>query len=159
MWVDSSSFNNQTNSYYLNRNLEDSMDVNFCGLCYCKTNQPGFLQHICVIPPNGNVAFYFPDTFYINIYDSVGASWVYDYYPTTITAQIISATFDSIFDTMDSVKTILLSTNDTIRISKKFGILCFPKGPSPFEYYRLKGIDGAVDQDYKFQSFTWSTLI
>ena len=67
---------------------------------------------------------------------SVGNSWMFNA-SRGITAQVISADIKNYFGVNDSVNTILLSTNDSIIISKQFGIVKYPAQFGQQVYYKL----------------------
>lgn len=68
-------------------------------------------------------------------------SWIFDS-TNNISAQIISLDTKSIFGITDSVKTIELSSNDTVIISKNHGIIQFPVFDSIHQKIKLVGIEG-----------------
>ncbi len=129
--------------YYLNR------VGNPCDTCeqysqnetyFFLINQPQFLQR-SIIKTDSN--FIFSDTSHFTIYtqkDS-GFTWQFD---DTIFATIIDITPETTLGISDTIKTILLSTNDTIIISKNFGIKYFS---SPYEHikYELVGVETPSD--------------
>ena len=73
---------------------------------------------------NGNYVFYLPDTFYINANDAIGDTWIYRINASdTIFASISNIDSASVLGIPDSVKSILLSNNDTLLLSKNYGML------------------------------------
>ncbi|MEO6303245.1 MAG: hypothetical protein ABIP51_08730, partial [Bacteroidia bacterium] len=53
----------------------------------------------------------------------------------------------TVFAVSDSIKTIVIGLNDTLVLSKSFGIIQFPKPYSLNKYYRLVGIENAATYD------------
>ncbi len=107
---------------------------------YFLINQPQFLQRGIT---KTDSCFIFSDTSHFTIYtkkDS-GFTWQFD---DSIMATIVDMALTTTFGITDSTKTILLSTNDTIIISKNFGIKYFT---SPYEHnkYELVGIETPTD--------------
>lgn len=66
--------------------------------------------------------FFEPDTVYFNLKDSVGMHWQYK---TGIGADYIKKDSMSFLGISDSVRWIVLSTNDTLLLSKNYGIIRF----------------------------------
>lgn len=106
---------------------------------YIMSNQPQFMQRRIVYSNN---QYRLSDTsnYIIPRFLSVGNSWTFNV-TRGITAQVISATIKNYFGVSDSVNTILLSTNDSIIISKQFGIVKYPAKFGQHIYYKLRGIE------------------
>lgn len=106
---------------------------------YIMINQPQFMQRRIVYSNN---QYRLSDTsnYIIPRYLSVGNSWIFNT-SRNITAQVINADIKNYFGVSDSVNVILLSTNDTIIISKQFGIVKYPAKFGQNQYYRLRGIE------------------
>jgi hypothetical protein len=104
---------------------------------YIMSNQPQFLQRRIVYANN---QYRLSDTsnYIIPRFLSLGNSWAFNS-SRGITAQVISATIKNYFGVSDSVNTILLSTNDSIIISKQFGIVKYPAKFGQHIYYKLRG--------------------
>jgi hypothetical protein len=119
IWVDSISVNNNDTSYYLNQS-------SFYNCFYHEIfSKPFFLLKQYVKAENGSFSFQdslkyqFEPSIHLNdthLYDSIN----------NITSQLIRISDTVIFGIQDSVKTFRLSTNDTIILSKNFGILQLP---------------------------------
>lgn len=112
---------------------------------YIMSNQPQFMQLRIVY---SNYQYRLSDTsdYIIPRFLSVGNSWAFNV-ARGITAQVISATVKNYFGVSDSVNTILLSTNDTIIVSKQFGIVKYPTKFGQQKYYILRGIENASSYD------------
>lgn len=112
---------------------------------YIMINQPQFMQRRIVYSNN---QYRLSDTsnYIIPRYLAVGNSWTFNA-SRSITAQVISATTKNYFGVSDSVNTILLSTNDTIIISKQFGIVKYPAQFGQQMYYKLRGIESDTIYD------------
>lgn len=106
---------------------------------YILSNQPQFMQRRIVYSNN---QYRLSDTsnYIIPRFISVGSSWTFNS-ARNITAQVISVTIKNYFGVNDSVNTILLSTNDSIIISKQFGIVKYPAQFGQQIYYKLRGIE------------------
>lgn len=148
IWIDSAEFINTDSVFYLNRIVThcDTCTAalggpNPCDSCYALKNQPQFLQRKVTGLANG--IFYFNDTSKIVIASSAALNdtWLFDSI-NNITAQIISVGTDSVFGTIDSVKTILLTSGDTIKLSMSYFILQYPDLYGQNSYYHLAGIEG-----------------
>lgn len=112
---------------------------------YIMINQPQFMQRRIVYSNN---QYHMSDTsnYIIPRFASVGNSWTFNA-ARAITAQVISATIKNYFGVSDSVNTILLNTNDTIIISKQFGIVKYPAKFGQQMYYKLRGIESGSVYD------------
>jgi hypothetical protein len=126
--------------YYLNRIVTE------CPTCqgfghFMLANQPQFLMRKIILKAGG--LWNFQDSANIALYTLAqqGATWLLDS-SATVSATVDSIFPDSIFAQADSVKRILLSTGDTILLSKEHGILQWPDGYGSGIYHRLVGIKG-----------------
>lgn len=147
IWIDSAKISGGDSIFYLNR-IVIKCDTctkaiggpNPCDSCYALKNQPQFLQRKMIKFSNEN---YFTDTgkFTLQPLANVNDTWIFDSLKN-ISAQVVDNSLQVIFGNSDSVKTILLSSGDIIRISKSFGILEFPNGNSQNSKYKLVGIEG-----------------
>jgi hypothetical protein len=135
LWVDSvKSFNNQE-VYYMNKivKLIDEEENQY------KYNEPQFLADSIIISEDGSWEFVddfpIPDDggFKLYPYEDVGFQWNF---LSGITAEIESKDTLSIFGEPDSIKTIQLSNNQQIIISKEHGIINWR------DEYILVGIEG-----------------
>jgi len=106
---------------------------------YILGDQPQFMQRRIVYSNN---QYRLSDTsnYIIPRFLSLGNSWTFNA-SRNITAQVVSGTIKNYFGVNDSVNTILLSTNDTIIISKQFGIIKYPAKFGQQIYYKLRGIE------------------
>lgn len=123
--------------YYSEPGVEDSN--------YIMVNQPQFMQRR-IVYSNKKFRFSDPSNFIMPRYSSVGDTWLYDTI-NNISAQHIQHYTQNYFNVLDSIKTILLSTNDTIKISKQFGIIKYPIKYGLNKYYVLRGIENSQAYD------------
>lgn len=137
IWIDSVKSTTTDTIYYLNRIAQQ------CSAC--PINPPGSLRNQgqflgkqlnksngkYILETNPKTVLFptAPENF----------SWLYDTL-NNVSAQVLKIEEASIFGQMDSIKTILLSSSDTIKISKSFGILKFPS-LTENDIYELVGID------------------
>lgn len=103
-------------------------------------NQPQFLQRTIIqrggifnLRDTGNVV--------IDTRKEKGESWLLDSVQM-ITATVVSKDTATYLGVKDSVKTIRLSSGDTILLSKSIGILRYPFAYGSAYYYVLSGIGG-----------------
>ncbi len=112
---------------------------------YIMSDQPQFMQRRIVYTNN---QYRLSDTsnYIIPRFLTIGNSWTFNA-ERGITAQVINGAIKNYYGVNDSVNTILLSTNDTIIISKQFGIIKYPAKFGQQIYYKLRGIetDSAYD--------------
>lgn len=109
-------------------------------------NKPQFLMKKIIKEANGNVKL--QDTTNITIIPTctLNQSWLFvsNY---NLTATCVITSMELLFNTIDSVKTILVNNVDTIKLSKQFGIIQFPKLYGQNKYYRLAGIENRAQYD------------
>ncbi|MES2130807.1 MAG: T9SS type A sorting domain-containing protein [Bacteroidota bacterium] len=112
---------------------------------YWLANQPQFLQRRIVYSGQD---YRLSDTsnYIIKHLEPIGSPWVFNA-TYSITAQVQSKIQKNIFGTVDSVKIILLSTADTILLSKQFGIIKYPAKFGLSSYYKLRGIENKASYD------------
>lgn len=103
---------------------------------------PHFLQKTLTISPGDR--YHFSDTGSVVLLAAaqVGESWMWDTL-ANVTAMVHAAEKTTLWGQEDSVKTLLLSTGDTVRLAKGLGLLQFPEGYQAGRYFRLKGIQHA----------------
>ncbi|HEU4717955.1 MAG TPA: T9SS type A sorting domain-containing protein [Bacteroidia bacterium] len=77
----------------------------------------------------------------IDLFAALNDTWLFDTL-NNVTAQVIFAGNSVVLGNADSVKTLLLSTGDTLCFSKDYGIVQWPHGYGQNSYYRLAGIQG-----------------
>ncbi len=123
--------------YYPEAGVEDTN--------YIIINQPQFMQKRIVYANN---QYRLSDTgnYILPQFTSAGNMWVFNA-TGNITAQHIGSSIKNYFGVSDSVKTILLSTGDTILISKQLGIIKYPAKFGQHRYYILRGIENATSYD------------
>ena len=132
--------------FYMNRVFCDSCtaligDPLNCGNCYGLKNQPQFMQKMVVKSIDGIVNFRDTSNIVIRIFANPGDSWLFDSVQN-ITAHLSYTGILNVFGNADSVKYILLSTGDSIVVSKNYGILRYPFRYGTQNYYSLAGIEG-----------------
>ena len=103
-------------------------------------NQPQFLEKEMVALPGGVCFFNNPGGFVLKSLAEVGDSWLFDT-TAAVTAQVTGKSFQMIFGQWDSVKTITLSSGQSIQLSKNNGIIAFPVFGQNSQYL-LEGIAG-----------------
>jgi hypothetical protein len=109
-------------------------------------NMPQFLQRQIIKHNSGLYSLYDTAHFVIKSLAQNGQSWIFDT-TSAVTATCIAKIASNTFNFPDSVKTIILSSGDTIRLSKHFGVLQFPTPYSKNTYYRLAGIENSASYD------------
>ena len=109
-------------------------------------NVPQFLQGKIVKYSNGTVGLLDTANLLIKPACQPTQSWLFDAV-NNVTATCISKTQKTSFGFSDSLKLILIGSNDTLLLSKHFGILQFPNLYNKNKYYRLVGIEYAASYD------------
>ena len=140
IWVDSMSITPDGDSiFYLNRIARQVFNGD--ELQYCVLNQQQFLQRQVLKIGTGTYHFQGDSSTFVLLVDQpIGTEWVFD---TTnqVSATVIDVLEENAFGVSDSTQIISLSSGDSIRLSKRFGVLSFPDlfgGGAPFS---LVGID------------------
>lgn len=108
-------------------------------------NQPQFMQRR-IIYSNNEYRFSDTSNYIIPHHSNINDTWVFNA-SRGISATVISANIKTYFGVTDSIKTILLSTNDTIILSKQFGIIKYPANFNQHKYYKLRGIENKSSFD------------
>jgi hypothetical protein len=153
LWIDSLDNHPQGELLYFNRiaGPVDSIPSNYPYYVYGDTvytdNYPQFLMKEAVQTDD---YLWMRDTTEMVIYpkSDLNDTWIFDTL-NNLSAQVISVNQENVFGQQDSVKLILVG-NDSIKISKSFGILSFPDFSNGNVPYKLIGIEGA-SQPYGYQ--------
>ncbi len=136
LWADSKGFDGTDSVYYPNR-IVKHITHNLA-----LKNQPQFLNKQVTVKGNGLYLFSAPST--ISYYSWAALNDVYTFDSThNITATVTAVEEATILGNLDSIKTILLSSGDTIIASKEHGFVQFPMEYGSGKYYRLVGIEGS----------------
>jgi len=146
--VDSAKAIGADSVFYLNRILLDcdtchaaSFGSQYnCDSCFVLGNQPQFLQRTIIKKTNGIYQFKDTGSIVFPTLATINTTWLFDSL-WNISATVISINIETILGTNDSVKTILLSSGDTIKFSKSFGITLYPYKYGRNKYHRLTGIE------------------
>jgi len=137
VWIDSTTANAGQTIYHLNK------IVKFCDTCpttdpFHLRNQQQFLQHRIITDNAGKYIFEGDEKWTVFPQTQIGTSWLFDTL-NTITAEVIAIEENQLFGNTDSLKTILLSNNDTLILSKEHGLVRFPEFQNT-TYHNLTGI-------------------
>lgn len=128
------------NVYYLNKIASICCFDTGTFLFDYVTNLPGFLQH-SIITTDSDFILTSPNKWVVKTHYPLNKEWLYDS-ANNITAQIISRRSQKKYGQEDSLETILfLPGNDSIVLSKNFGILNFPSGNG--HYFIQSGLEKA----------------
>lgn len=143
--VDSVEFTGSDSIFYLNRIACENCTTIYngpanCDTCYGKYNQPQFLQRVMTLSANGNVTFSDTTELVFQSDASLNDTWQYSLSPL-ITAEVVALSLADVFGNSDSVKTISLSSGDTILLSKNHGLLQFPFSADSGLHYYITGIE------------------
>ena len=111
-----------------------------------KPFMPQFLQRQIRKYGNGLVMLRDTGKFVIKPNCSLNQTWLFDSL-TSMTATCVSIGTKTIFGTADSIKTLIVGVNDTLVLSKSFGIIQFPKTYNLNKYYRMAGIENSSSYD------------
>ncbi|MBK7410460.1 MAG: T9SS type A sorting domain-containing protein [Saprospirales bacterium] len=141
IWVDSVQGSPSGDSlFFLNRVAR--LFYNWDEVDFGLTNQQQFLQRRVRKAPDGGFRFEGDSSAFVLFGGkSPGTDWLFDTVQQ-IDAQVLDQWEQTTFGVADSVQSLLLSTQDTILLSKTFGILRFPDRSQPGQYFELVGLDG-----------------
>lgn len=103
--------------------------------------QPQFLQREMVIRENGDVHFHNPESILIKTKTTNGQSWMLDTL-AEVTATQIAVVQEALYGQPDSVRIFLLSSGDTMRLAKVYGLIQFPFQYGSGIYYQQAGVSG-----------------
>ena len=148
LWADSLHVNGQDTTYYLNRLI---LPCDTCNWPYYQNyfgstnvtlmirNQPFFLKRELKVLNNGIFVMISPDTLVFDKNVAVSNSWIFDSFPNT-QATVIFKNYGDVLGVPDSLMGVVINTNDTIILSKNYGIVKWPCIPG--NYFRLMGVEG-----------------
>jgi len=131
IWVDSAKVVGSDSVFYLNRvfiNCDTCLHIPGyfnCDTCFAIDNQPQFLQRTIIKKENGRYLLNDTSNIEIRTKAQLNDSWMFDA-ANSISAQVVEVSLQSVFGVNDSVKTIKLSNNDTIKLSKNHGFIQYP---------------------------------
>ena len=165
VWVDSIDFNGTDSVYFLNRVVRpcDTCSINYIDSIHQQypgysnnlffRNQPQFLQRKI----NWNLlslSSWLNDTASWALYPQLnsGSNWLFDTIHS-ITANLSDKTTGLVLGMNDSLEIIILSTGDSIVLSKNYGVVKFPAVFGTNLYYRLIGIEGLINTGIKVPDF------
>lgn len=140
-WQTNYSVNGSDTIFQLNRTFCDSCVTIAGDSFYAQRNLPRFFGYSVTKTAAGICNFRDPGSKMIRLYSQLNDNWLFDTI-NSITAQVVFCGTGNVLGNIDSIKTILLSTNDTVQLSKNYGITIWPNGYSQNSYYKLQGIHG-----------------
>lgn len=109
-------------------------------------NMPQFLQRKVRKYSNGTVMFYDTAKIVLKPNCILNQTWLFDS-TSNISATCVAMGIQNIFGITDSVKTLIVGVVDTVKLSKRFGLIVFPQLMSQNKYYRLVGIEKRATYD------------
>lgn len=151
IWIDSIATNLNDTLFYLNRIVKECPS---CSPGSKLANQEQFMNAI-MIKRADNVFDFIGDTsFQIRSLEQLNQTWTFDSL-NNIQATIISVDETEIFGQIDSSKTIMLSSGDSIILSKNYGILEFNFFNKKFklEGIQNKGLGEVIPDIKEFMDF------
>ena len=123
--VDSFNVNQQDTIFYFNRTIKKCEGCSFAVEdSVLLVEQEDFLNLSFAKQPDQTYLFSGEISFLINPFALLDETWIFDE-TNNIEARVISVEEINLFDQLDSCKIIQLSSNDTIKTSKNFGIIDF----------------------------------
>jgi hypothetical protein len=144
IWADSVKYINSDSVFYLNRLLKKvkSGDPKIGSVGYLQNQSQFFLSKI-IYSPSSDVLMEENDSvkFLLKPRAKLNDIWLFDSLKHD-TAKVINVLTIPVFGKMDSVKIITLTSNDSIVLSKNYGILKFPNSDSVHQHINLVGIEG-----------------
>lgn len=109
-----------------------------CDGCFVRVNQPQFLGYDCV-RSGTDWTFKGVDTFLLKSNAAVSSMWTFNA-TTAVTATVDDVWPEEIYGVTDTLSRILLSSGDSILLSRSFGILRFTNSG---QWHFLLGVEGA----------------
>jgi hypothetical protein len=146
IWQENYSTNGMDTTFHYNKISCDTC-INIsggpasCNTCYVQDHSHVFFGYSLVKNASGWTNFRNPGSRTINLNAVLNDTWLFDT-TNNVTAQVIFTGIATVIGFPDSVKTVLLSTGDTVQYSENFGITIWPNGYGQSSYFRLVGIHG-----------------
>ncbi len=149
LWVDSTAVINGDSVFYLNRvvgvcdtcHIDPNSNCDQVPIpCIFRSDKHQFLQEQIIKHLDGSWEFHTPRSFVLYPNAPLHHRWVYDT-ARQITAAITAVQWKPVFQGMDSVKTILLSTGQVFEYAQNNGLLSFPDSLG-VDSYVLEGLEG-----------------
>lgn len=127
---------------FITRNINISKSIYFCDTCVGQNNsdiynlQSDFIVNHYIIDSDHKILLFndISDTAVLYLDKPIGFTWNFK---ANITAAITSIDTANIFNTIDSIKTILLSNGDSLKVFKNYGLYLFKH--SALGYLKLIG--------------------
>ncbi len=143
VWVDSVAYVDADSIYYFNRIAKFLKNSSGSVSEYWLKNQPNYFLSRLRYLPDGDYVFEENDNhkYYIKPHSNVSDNWMFDS-ANQISALVVKLENGDVFGISDSIKIIKLSNNDTIILSKNYGILKFPLLDEHRQHIDLIGIEG-----------------
>jgi hypothetical protein len=142
VWVDSAKILGTDSVFFLNKVLKKINQTSPPVESHYLLNQSQCFLSEMIYQSNGETVLKDGLTkLHLKTLASLNESWVFDSVVGDI-ASVISITTATLFGQTDSVKIIKISSNDTIIISKNFGIIMFPLFDANHQHIKLAGIEG-----------------
>lgn len=110
------------------------------------TNQPQFLEKKIIKLANGNVLLQTTNALTIVPTCTLNQTWLFDAI-NNYSASCVGTSTETVFSIVDSIKTILINNTDSMKLSKNFGLIQYPKLYAQNSYYRLAGIEDGTKYD------------
>jgi hypothetical protein len=145
-WQTNFSVNGSDTTFFFNKTFCDTCVTIYggpiwCDTCYAQRNLPRFFGYTVLKTAGGICNFRDPGSRMIELFAQLNDTWLFDTL-NNITAQVIFSGTGNVLSNSDSVKTLLLSSGDTVQFSKNYGVTIWPNGYGQNSYYRLAGIHG-----------------
>lgn len=147
IWIDSIKIINNDSVFFFNKIIKKVKDSKYVWPDYARAyyleNQSQFFLSQIIYSANSGIVMKENDSirFLIKAHAKLNDTWVFDSLKN-VTAIIVDASIKMLFEHMDSIKVIKLSNNDTIVLSKNYGILKFPIFDTSHQHMNLVGIEG-----------------
>jgi len=144
IWVDSTAVIGNDSVYYFNKIIKKVKNgpVEYWRNLFLNDMSQFFLSGLAF---HDNTTMVFKETetvkYLLKPLAQLNEQWVFDSLHN-ITATVVGAGIESLFGETDSVKLIVLSNADTIRISKNHSVLQFPLFNTSHQHVALTGIEG-----------------
>lgn len=106
-------------------------------------NMPQFLQRTIIKKSDETLMFSDTSSWLFKPKCVLNEVWIFDA-ANSKTAQCVSISTISIFNIVDSLRTIIIDGTDSLLLSKQFGIIQFPNVYGKNKYYRLVGIENVA---------------
>ncbi len=126
IWIDSIAMQSGNYLSYLHKAVSSPCGQAASPFCHVYYQTPQFLQRKCIRKSDSLFILQNPETYYIRPLAAIGETWTFDSL-LQITATVSAIDTQTVFNALDTLKTITLSNGEIIKLSHNWGVFTFPR--------------------------------